>query len=391
LRASALTFFSLLSIVPVVAMAFGIAKGFGFENLLEEKLLVSFTGQEEVIAQVVGFARNMLDNTQGGLIAGVGVGVLFWTVIKVIGQIESSFNDIWGIAQARTIGRKFSDYLSIILICPMLLIVSSSVTVLIASQITMIVDKLSFLGPVGDLVIGSLKILPYMVIWAVFSFLYIFLPNTRVMIKSGILGGIIAGTAYQVWQIIYLSFQLGAAKYGAIYGSFAALPLFLMWLQVSWFIVLFGAEISFAEQNVETYEFEPDCLSASHHFKRLIALNIVQLCVKNFHLAQNPWTASDIAHKVEMPIRLVRQILFELTQANILNQVKTEDDKTQAYQPARDIEQLTVQEVVEKLDHYGMDELALVESKELKEIRNTLKNFSEKLKNSSTNLLLKNI
>ncbi|MFT5170101.1 MAG: membrane protein, partial [Candidatus Omnitrophota bacterium] len=260
-----------------------------------------------------------------------------------------------------------------------------------ASQITMIVDKLSFLGPVGDLVIGSLKILPYMVIWAVFSFLYIFLPNTRVMIKSGILGGIIAGTAYQVWQIIYLSFQLGAAKYGAIYGSFAALPLFLMWLQVSWFIVLFGAEISFAEQNVETYEFEPDCLSASHHFKRLIALNIVQLCVKNFHLAQNPWTASDIAHKVEMPIRLVRQILFELTQANILNQVKTEDDKTQAYQPARDIEQLTVQEVVEKLDHYGMDELALVESKELKEIRNTLKNFSEKLKNSSTNLLLKNI
>jgi len=146
LRASALTFYSLMSIVPIVAMAFGVAKGFGFEKLLEKQLLEKLPGQEEVIGQVIGFAQSFLENTKGGVIAGIGVAMLFWTVIKVLGNIENSFNDIWGIKRARTIGRKFSDYLSIMLICPMLLIMSSSVTVMISSQVKLVMDKIEILG-----------------------------------------------------------------------------------------------------------------------------------------------------------------------------------------------------------------------------------------------------
>ncbi|HQP12356.1 MAG TPA: YihY/virulence factor BrkB family protein, partial [Candidatus Omnitrophota bacterium] len=285
LRASALTYYSLLSIVPLVAMAFGIAKGFGIEKILEKQLYEKLAGQEEVVERIISFSQTLLETTKGGVIAGVGVAILFWTVIKVLGNIESSFNDIWGIRKSRTWGRKFSDYLSIMLICPLLLIMSSSITVLVTSQVKLVVEKISFLGVLSPAIFMILSLLPYCVIWVLFTYIYIFMPNTSVSFKSGLFGGMIAGTIYQIVQWIYINFQVGVAKYGAVYGSFAALPLFLVWLQMSWIIVLFGAEISFAEQNVETYELEPDCLKASHTYKRLLALRIVQLSVKRFCLS----------------------------------------------------------------------------------------------------------
>ncbi|MFH1360956.1 MAG: YihY/virulence factor BrkB family protein [Candidatus Omnitrophota bacterium] len=391
LRASALTFYSLLSIVPLVAMAFGIAKGFGFENMLENQLVTRLPGQEEVVTYIIGFANSFLENTKGGLIAGIGVAVLFWTVIKVLGNIESSFNDIWGIKKGRSIGRKFSDYLSIMLICPILLIMSSSVTVMIASQVTLVMRKIEFLGAFSPVIMIFLKLLPYAVLWVLFSFIYIFMPNTKVNFKSGLIGGIIGGTIYQIVQWVYIYFQVGVAKYGAIYGSFAALPLFLMWLQISWIIVLLGAEISFADQNVETYEFEPDCLKVSHSFKRLLSLQIAHLCIKNFSQAQKPWTAQEISHVLEIPIRLVRQILFELTEAGILSEVKLDNNKIIGYQPARDIGPLTIQSVLNILDWKGIDTIPIAESKEVDKLMASLKSFNETIEKSPSNLALKDI
>ncbi|MEE9144220.1 MAG: YhjD/YihY/BrkB family envelope integrity protein [Candidatus Binatia bacterium] len=391
LRASALTFYSLLSIVPVVAMAFGVAKGFGLEKLLEKRILEQMQGQEEVVERVVEFARSMLDNTQGGLVAGIGIAVLFWTVIKVLGHIESSFNNIWGIKEDRKLGRKFSDYLSIMLICPVLLIMSGSVTVLISSQVTLIVEKLSFLGPLGGVILFSLKILPLAVIWVVFTFIYMFMPNTKVNFKSALIGGIVAGTIYQIVQFGYITFQVGAAKYGAIYGSFAALPLFLIWMQLSWLIVLFGSEVSFSEQNVEMYEFEPDCLKVSDSFKKLLSLSITHLCVKKFHRAQKPLGADEIAHHLEIPIRLARQILFNLTEAGILSEVKQNALQDSAYQPARYIGDLTVTEVLSKLDRQGTDSIPVSESNELKRLEESLNQFQEVMEKSPANVALKDL
>lgn len=391
LRASSLTFYSLLSIVPVVAMAFGIAKGFGFENMLEKQLLEKMPGQEEVIGQVIGFAHSFLENTQGGLIAGIGIGILFWTVIKVLGNIENSFNDIWGIKKARTFGRKFSDYLSIMMICPILFIMSSSVTVVITSQVTLIIEKLAFLGPVGTMIITSLKILPYAVIWVMFTYIYIFLPNTKVKFKSGLIAGIIAGTIYQIIQWGYITFQIGVSKFGAIYGSFAALPLFLVWLQISWLVVLFGAEISFAEQNVDTYEFESDSLKASSSFKKLLALNIAYICVKNFHEGQKPPTAAQLSHDLEIPIRLMHQVIFELTEAGVLSEVKFNDTQAMAYHPARDIEDMTMQSVIDRLDQRGIDTIPVAQTKSLQILRNNLAQFHDTLTASPGNVLLKDI
>ncbi len=391
LRASALTFYSLLSIVPVVAMAFGIAKGFGFEKVLEKELIENFQGQEEVLGRIIAFARSLLDNTQGGVIAGVGIAVLFWSVIKVLGHIESSFNDIWGVKKARNIGRKFTDYLSIMLICPILVITASSITVLITSQVTLIVEKLSFLGPLADVIIFSLKILPYGVIWVVFTFIYVFMPNRKVQLKSGLSAGVIAGTLYQVVQWVYITFQVGVSNYGAIYGSFAALPLFLIWLQLSWLIVLFGAEVSFAEQNVETYEFEPDCLKISSSYKRLLSLSVAHLCVKKFEQGQSAPSAEEISHELEIPIRLVNQILFELTQASILSEVNRDGSEEIGYHPARSIEDLTVTSVVTKLDQQGIDSIPVVESKTLDRLKESLGQFREAVEKSPANVRLKDL
>ncbi|MDX9822574.1 MAG: YihY/virulence factor BrkB family protein, partial [Syntrophales bacterium] len=161
LRASALTFYSLISIVPVAAMAFGIAKGFGFEKMLESQLRAKLTGHEEIVDNVVQFSHSLLESTKGGLLAGIGVIVLFWAVIKVLGQIEESLNDIWGIKEQRPLGRKFGDYLSLMLICPVLIILSSSVTVFVTTQVTLILEKITILGAFSPIVFFLLKLLPY--------------------------------------------------------------------------------------------------------------------------------------------------------------------------------------------------------------------------------------
>jgi membrane protein len=391
LRASALTFYSLLSIVPVVAMAFGIAKGFGFQEMLQNQLLSKIPGQEEVMLQIVNFAHSLLANTRGGLVAGIGVAILFWTVIKVLGNIEKSFNDIWGVKVHRSIGRKFSDYLSIMLICPILIIVSSSVTVFLTTQIKLIITKVEFLGIFSSVILPSLKILPYFMIWLVFSFIYVFMPNSKVNLKSGIVAGIIAGTIYQLVQWGYVNFQVGVSKFNAIYGSFAALPLFLVWLQISWLVVLLGAEISFADQNVDTYEFEPDCLNISHSFKRLLTLEVMNLLVVNFSKCKPAITAEQISHNLDIPIRLVREIIFELTKSGMISGVQTAEYKEIAYQPACDVNKLTIKKVVDALEDKGSDNIPVAKTKQLEVLSKKLQAFNKTIEKSANNMLLKDI
>ncbi|MCF7892413.1 MAG: YihY/virulence factor BrkB family protein [Candidatus Omnitrophica bacterium] len=391
LRASALTFYSLLSIVPVVAMAFGIAKGFGFQEMLQDQLLNKIPGQEEAMLKIVNFAHSLLANTRGGLVAGIGVAILFWTVIKVLGNIEKSFNDIWGVKVHRSLGRKFSDYLSIMLICPILIIASSSATVFLTTQIKLIIAKVEFLGAFSPLILTALKIFPYCIIWLVFSFIYIFMPNNKVNIKSGIIAGIVAGTIYQLVQWGYVNFQVGVSKFNAIYGSFAALPLFLIWLQISWLIVLLGAEISFADQNVDTYEFEPDCLNISYSFKRLLTLEVMNLLAVNFSKCKPAITANQVSHSLDIPIRLVRQIIFELSKSGMISEIQTAEYKEIAYQPACDVNKLTIKRVVDALENKGVDDIPVAKTKQLQALSKKLEDFDQLIKESSHNMLLKDI
>jgi len=390
LRASALTFYSLLSVVPVAAMIFGIAKGFGFENTLERMLMKSLEGQEQIVERVVAFSHAMLESVKGGFVAGIGLVVLFYTIIKILSNIESALNDIWGIKRSRSLGRKITDYLSIMLIGPVLLVLSSTLTVLVSSGVTRAVEGISYLKIVSPGISFLLGFLPYLSLWILFSFVFIFVPNTKIKFSSGILGGIIAGTLYHIFQWGYIHLQISVAKYNAIYGSFAALPLFFVWLQVSWLIVLFGAEIAFAHQNVETYEFEQDCLTVSHSFKRLLSLGVFHRLIKNFVQGEKPWDVGRISHEMEIPSRLVNQILHDLGASGLVSEVKVGETRV-GYEPAQDPDGMTLKSVIDTLEKYGSHDIPVAKTESLEKIADHLKAFDDLIASSEANLKLKDL
>jgi membrane protein len=385
MRASALTYYTLLSIVPIGAMAFGIARGFGLAATLENLLYEKLQGQEEAASRLIAFSRTLLENTRGGLVAGIGVLFLVWVIIRMLSTIEESFNEIWGILKPRSLPRKISDYLSLMLIGPVLFAASSALTVIAAGEITAVLERFSLPEPVAPAVFFFMNLTSYGVTWILFTFIYLFMPNTRVHWKSGLIAGVVSGTLFELFQWIYIHFQIGVANYNAIYGGFAALPLFLVWLQISWVIVLLGAELSFAHQNVHTYEFEPDCLKVSHSFRRLLSLRIANRLVKNFEAGGPPLNETGISHDLGIPIRLVRQILFELSAAGVISRVQADDERTAAYQPARDPEVLTVRFVLDALDRHGTDAIPVEHSAEMEKLSESLKAFGDLVESSPAN------
>ncbi len=349
-HASALTFYTLLSLVPVAAMAFGVAKGFGFEQLLEKELLKHFAAQQEIVRQVIEFARNMLNNTRGGLIAGIGVIVLFWSVIKVLGRIEENFNHIWGVS-SRSLVRKFTDYLSITIIAPVLLIMSGSVTVFIVSQVSALSSQVGLEGVATPAISLGLSLAPYVLLWLLFSVVYMIMPNTRVHFGSAFLAAILAGTAYQLLQIGYVKFQIYVTSYNAIYGSFAALPLFLIWLQLSWTIVLFGAEIAHAFPQSRAVDTGSGMLKRSPAQSRLLALGICHAVVRRFHRGEPALTEYDIASKLDISPREARDTIELLIRAGLLHRVLGENQEAELLQPARDTSAITIEDIITALDN----------------------------------------
>jgi len=391
LRASALSLNTLLAIVPLAAVVFGIAKGFGIEKALEQYLIENLQMPGEVITRVIDFSRSLLEHAKGGVIAGIGFVVLFYTIIRVLANIERSFNDIWGIARSRSLLRKISDYLSFMLICPFLLVMSSTMTVVVTTQVRNITSKVALLDVFSPAIALGVSLIPLFIMWVLFSFIYIFMPNTRVKLRFGAVAGLVAAVFFQICQVVYINSQILIAKYNAIYGSFAALPLFLIWLQISWLIVLLGAELSFAGQNVEMYKFEQQYQKVSHSFKKLLSLRIAHVLVHNFSRAQEPWGETQIAHALEIPIRLVRELLHDLRAAGVVSQVQLDDERMVAYQPARNPEEITVQYVIDALERRGMDDIPVAESRELKRLAATLRNFHSLIVRSPSNKRLQDI
>jgi membrane protein len=383
LRASALTFYSLLSVVPVAAMLFGIAKGFGYQKKLEDQLLEQFAEHEEVVTQVMEFSRSLLESTQGGLVAGIGVLLLFWTLIRVMGNIERSFNDIWNVRVGRNVLRKFTDYMTIMLIAPFNFILSSSATVIIASQITDLGESLGLSAITGALLSIVLALIPWILMWFLFGFVYIVVPNTTVKWKSGLIAGLVAGIAFQLTETLFIDLQIGASSYNAIYGGFAALPLFLVWLQLSWMITLIGAELSCAIQNMDSYEHAPRLQELSLARRKLLTLYVAHIGVKMFQGSSGALTVEELATKTGAPMTIVQDAIAELLDAELFAQIVT--DREPAYQPSTDIQRFTIAFVLEKLDQAGSNDLPVDETKELAVLEESLSAFNELFSSSSSN------
>lgn len=373
LRASALTLYTLLSIVPVIALLFGIAKGFGFEKKLREHLLENASDQDDMMVRLIEFSQNMLANTQGGVVAGIGIVLLFWTVIKVIGNIEESFNHIWKIRRNRTLARKLTDYLSIMMLAPVLIIVSGSITVFVKTQLTWLMQVIHLPAFGTRIVLYALNYSPLVIMGLLFTFIFMFMPNRKIEFKAGLIAGIFTGLLYQCVQWAYLTLQLGASSYNAIYGSFAALPLFLIWLQLGWFVVLLGCEVSFYIQNYASYCHNNKFSEISISLKMAIALQIMHAIVKRFHAADKPMSPDEISGQLNLPMSVVQASLAALLDCQLIVELKAADDETVIYQPAFDINRMTVGAVIGALETSGRN--ALPDAQQLEQFVSLSRDF----------------
>lgn len=455
LRASALTFYTLLSIVPVLAMAFGVAKGFDFDVRLKESLRdalimtsetekvpakieiegegkglllgdggTTFTllkaegttatlaqdeettaslavdkGQEaingynEVVENLIEMSTNQLEQAQGGVVAGIGVFLLFWLVIKILSNIERSFNDIWHIRKSRSLARKLSDYLAFMVISPILFVFANSL-----KQAQSIIANLKMpdlvsgiLKQVVDLVTSIPAFLPWVMICGLFTFTYIFMPNRKVRFRSGLLAGLVAGTLYLLVQALYLKFQIGLGKYGAVYGSFAALPFFLVWLQVSWLVVLYGAEISFAEEHVDDFVYSANSSELSETTRKTIALGVLRHCVQAYKDGEQAPSAAQAAEALGIAQSLTQQMMDYLVSARVLSEVNLDEEDMYGYLPATDIDKLTVADALQKMDRVAEEDLNVEQVESLASVQKLLSAMYEESSKSKKNIAIRNL
>lgn len=351
-KASALTYSTLLSIVPLLAVLFAIARGFGFQNIVKTQLFSYFAGQEEILNKAMAFIDKSIEYAQGGIFLGIGVILLLYTVINLLSNIEDNFNNIWQIKKGRTYFRMFTDYLALIIIAPVFLICNAGLTIILSTT----AEQQYLLG----LVISPfMKVIPYLLTILLFTLLYVYIPNTKVKFRSALLGGVFTGICFQIFQMLYINGQIWIAKYNAIYGSFAALPLLLLWLQLTWFLVLFGVQLSFAFQNVNKFSFEHETSNISRRYKDFIALLIMTLIVKRFEKGLPPYTADELSENYKIPTKLTGDTLFYLQQIGIIVETPTDDALVPAYIPALDINHISVSYLFEKIDKYGSEDFII--------------------------------
>ncbi|MDR0680974.1 MAG: YihY/virulence factor BrkB family protein [Dysgonamonadaceae bacterium] len=348
--ASALTYNTFLSLIPLLAVLLAIAKGFGFKNIVESQLFLYFPGQRVIMEHVFNFVDSYMQHTEDGIFLGLGLIMLFYTVYNLISNIENTFNMIWQIQKGRSYFRRFTDYFSVFLLIPLFLVCSSGISILFATTFNTL-KEYQVLTPVYEILIA---VTPLVIGILLFTALYMFMPNTKVRFKHAFYAGIFAAIGFQIFQYLYINGQIWVSKYNAIYGSFALLPLLLLWMQLSWVICLIGAEIAYAGQNIQNFEFETDSENISRRYLDFIILVITSLIVKRFEKGENPYTATEIAMYNKIPIRLTKRVLYLLIDLKIINELKDEDNYP-SYQPAIDINQITVEYLFNKVDNYGSE------------------------------------
>lgn len=361
IRASALTYYTLLSLVPVVALAFAIAKGFGLESVLTDYIRQSMNSAE-VSDYLISFSSSALDNAKGGVIAGVGVAMLLYSVFKLLGNIESAFNTMWCVQKSRDIFRKVADYLCIMLFAPILLLTATSATFLVKSSV-----KILFTGGLTPLQFIVGHALPFIVLWIVFTLLYLVMPNTRVKVLPALVAGVATGTAFQIVQWVYITFQIGVSSAGAVYGSFAFLPLLLAWLQITWTIVLAGCKIAFSIQNVTNYSLEHGVTDISADAERKLSVVIMRRIAVNFKAGRGGTAGIDIANDMGIGKPLFFHLTDRMLRAGLIAELEHEDGKQEerTFVPAMDLRLITAQEVCHRLDTLGDDSaLAIINSDE---------------------------
>ncbi|MCD7899934.1 MAG: YihY/virulence factor BrkB family protein [Bacteroides sp.] len=387
-KASALTYSTLLAIVPIFALLFAIARGFGFDNLIIGQLKDFLAGMGENTEMILELVDSYLGEAKNGVFVGVGLVMLLWTVLNLTSNIENTFNRIWQVKKPRSMYRKVTDYFSMFLLMPILLVISGGISIFVSTMLKGM-EEYVLLGSFSKFLVKSI---PFVFTWFMFTGLYIFMPNTKVKFKFALISGILAGSIFQIFQYLYISGQVWVTRYNAIYGSFAAIPLLLLWLQMSWTICLIGVELTYASQNVHNYNFENDTRNISRRYRDFIAISIMSLIAKRFAHNAPPYSAEEISEKYQIPINLTNQTLYQLIEIGLVHEVMTDEKSEEiTYQTSIDINILSVALLLERIDKFGSEKFKIDRDQEFVDEWKTLLDIKENYYRDASKILLKDL
>lgn len=348
-KSMSLTYQTVLSIVPAFALLVAIGRGFGLQDMLQSQLYQFFPSQSKGITTALQFVDSYLNSATQGVFVGVGIVVLLWTVISLLSSIEETFNSIWGVINSRTLYQKITDYIAICLMIPVLMICSSGISIFVSGMAQTGIN-LPFFTPIVNLV---LDLVPLFLGWLAFTLSYYLIPNTKVEFKYAAISGALAAVTFQILQMLFLNGQIYVSKYNAIYGSFAFLPLMLIWLQLSWLVLLTGCMIAYSMQNVFTFNLMGDESQISNRGWQNVALIVMAVCIQRFHNRLKPLTKQQIAVRYYLPIRIVGRIIDKFKSAQLIYEVNLKDG-TVGISTAVEPENYTVADFLKALDNIGV-------------------------------------
>lgn len=388
-KASALTYYTLLAIVPTVALLVGLANGFGLQNLIHSSLDGMLPGQPEVVDYIMQFATRYLDHTKSGVVMGIGIVMLLYVIYSLIGNVEMVLNRIWQQKTGRTTLRKITDYLSIMILVPTFLLISSGVQIFLKTYFTTgIYDH-----ELSKMLLRSLQWTPYILAILALTFVYIVIPHAKVRFKNAFVAACIAGSAYMFFQGLFISGQIWVSKYNAIYGSFAALPLLLIWIQMAWVICLYGAELSYASQNIQNFNFEKDTENISRQYRDFLSVLMAAAVYRQFGQQQPAPTTEEICRQLHMPSKLAGSIISELAEQGIIREtfdnLRKSDQHT--WIPGRDISTYSVASLIEEICTSGITDFKYEYTKSFNPEWTTIQNMYAASREAGQSHLLKDV
>lgn len=349
MRSCALTYSTVLAVVPALAMLFAIARGFGFQNLLQSELFKYFPAQRQALETALAYVDNYLAQASQGVFIGIGLIFLLWTLISLMSNVEDTFNHVWGVKTKRSLQRKFTDYTALFLLLPVLMVCSAGISIFLSDAVQRMFGE----NPISPMMHRLLAFLPTVISWLVFTAAYSLIPNTRVHFKGALFAGVLAGTMFQIVQWLFVSGQVYVSKYNAIYGSFAFLPLLLVWLQLSWLITLAGAVLTYSWQNFDSFVYRDQAEEISQSYSNRLAIAVLTQAVKRFKRKQGSLTRSELIRDYDIPSQLVDQLLDQLQQCGLLNRVNMANEEEESYLPAFDPDDYMLNDVQNRLAGNG--------------------------------------
>ncbi len=390
IKASALTYYTLLAIVPILALIIAIGKGFGVQTHIESFVSSIFATNQELLPYIMNFVSNYLNQAHGGMFVGIGIAVLLWSVMSMFRQIENNFNDVWDVRKSRSIVRQFTTYLSLMLLVPVFIVIATSLSNMIDPYIayTTQTTNSKLLSYCYKLLI---KAMPFVVYWVLFTVIFIIIPNTKVKFSHALFAGIVTGTAFQIFQYLYINGQINLTKYNAVYGSFAFLPLLLFWLQMSWVIVLYGAKLCYVSQNLEFYNFEHETQNISRRFKDYATVIILKEIIARFEKNEPPISAQELANQYNIPIKLTQDVLKLLTDTEIVRETYIEQITVKTYVPALDTHRITLALLIDRLERFGNEDFKIKLNDQTNSIWEKLVAFQNNYTQDLNSILVKDL